>query len=87
MFNFLIDVAFGGVDGRRGGGRSRSRTSRTFGGRSSRNRVMASVPLSGRIVRGSSPYTSSTWMIAASGGMIYGSMRYRKLYPHENKSK
>ncbi|XP_059177196.1 keratinocyte proline-rich protein-like [Physella acuta] len=82
----LLVFAFGGVDGRRSGGRSsRSRIGRSSGTFSRNNRVMSRIPLSGRIVGGSSPYTSSTWMVAASAGMIYGSMRYRKLYPHSNK--
>ncbi|GFN91948.1 protein shisa-4-like, partial [Plakobranchus ocellatus] len=68
----------GGRGGSRGGsrGRTRSRGSSSSGGGGSRPKNYNNVVLSGRIVKGSSPYNKGTWKKAAAAGLIFGGALY-----------
>ncbi|CAG5116797.1 unnamed protein product, partial [Candidula unifasciata] len=54
-------------------------------GRSTGGTNYKNIVLSGRIVTGSSPFTSLTWRSAAVAGTIYGGRAYIQKHPHERK--
>ncbi|GFR94408.1 protein shisa-4-like [Elysia marginata] len=81
VITLVLALVLETVEARRGGGgrggRGRGRT-RTRGGSGSgyKAKNYNNVALSGRILKGSSPYTKSTWRRAAMAGLIFGGAMY-----------
>ncbi|KAK6961112.1 protein transport protein SEC31-like isoform X1 [Biomphalaria glabrata] len=80
----LCVVSVGGLARRGGRGSSRSYGHRTSTSIRSTTKIKVkhNVVLSGRIVRGSSIYTSSNWRAAFYAGAIYGGTRHVHMHPN-----